>query len=70
MIDFDSDGNGVVSFNIPASSGDRRRVLRLSISEYLAYVKSSRSLEELRVLLFMDEQRRQDMLKVKRAGAS
>jgi hypothetical protein len=48
MLDFEPDGNAIVHFE----AGGSQREIRLPLADYLALVKSSRTLEELRILVF------------------
>jgi hypothetical protein len=48
MLDFEPNGNAIVHFE----AGGSQREIRLPLADYLALVKSSRTLEELRMLLF------------------
>jgi hypothetical protein len=51
MLEFEPNGNAVVHFEI--TGGDERRdEICLPLADYLALAKSSRTLEELRILLF------------------
>jgi hypothetical protein len=51
MLDFEPNGNAVVHFEITGGDESRREI-RLPLADYVALARDSRSLDELRVLLF------------------
>jgi hypothetical protein len=51
MLDFEPHGSAIVHFEITGGD-ERQREIRLPLADYVALAKDSRTLEELRVLLF------------------
>ena len=60
MISFGANGEAIVSWEVPSNGGRSRDTVGMSLSDYLALVKVSTTLEELRVLVLTQVDRERE----------